>query len=104
MVCPAPMGNAMGAQTFLRWHACELDSERQNALFISEGCAHGFQTLSAGSELLYLHTTAYAPHAEGDVRYGEPRVAVARPLPVTDLSDRDRRHALLDDSFQGATL
>jgi len=93
-----------GSPTFLRWHGCELDSERQNALFIPEGCAHGFQTLAADSELLYLHTAAYDPHAEGGVRYYEPRIAVAWPLPVTDLSDRDRRHALLDDSFQGLTL
>jgi dTDP-4-dehydrorhamnose 3,5-epimerase len=93
-----------GSPTFLQWHACELDAGRQNALFIPEGCAHGFQTLAADSELLYLHTAAYAAHAEGSVRYDDPRIGIAWPLAVTDVSDRDRRHALLDDTFQGLTL
>lgn len=93
-----------GSPTFLRWHGCELDSDRQNAIFIPEGCAHGFQTLAADAELLYLHTAAYAPRAEGGVRYDDRRIGIAWPLPVTDLSDRDRRHAPLDESFQGLTL
>jgi len=90
--------------TFLRWHACELDAERQNALFIPEGCAHGFQTLESDTELLYLHTAAYASRAEGGVRYDDPRISIEWPLAVTDVSDRDRRHAPLDDTFQGLTL
>jgi dTDP-4-dehydrorhamnose 3,5-epimerase len=54
-----------GSETFLRWHAEELSPENCRMLVIPEGCAHGFQVLEAGSELLYLHTAAYTPASEG---------------------------------------
>jgi dTDP-4-dehydrorhamnose 3,5-epimerase len=49
--------------TFLRWHAELLSATNQRSLLISEGFAHGFQTLTENCELLYLHTSAYEPVA-----------------------------------------
>jgi len=76
--------------TYRHWHAVELCPNQANALLIPEGCAHGFQVLEPGSELLYLHSGAWEPQAETGVRWDDPRLAVAWPLPVADLSDRDR--------------
>jgi dTDP-4-dehydrorhamnose 3,5-epimerase len=90
-----------GSATFLAWHATELDAERMNALIIPEGCAHGFQVLVPDSELLYLHTESYSPAHEGGVRYDDPRLAIRWPLPVTDLSERDLNHPLIDSKFPG---
>lgn len=73
-----------------QWHAVELSPDRGNALLIPEGCAHGFQVLEPGSELLYLHSGAWNQEAETGVRWDDPQLAVAWPLPVMDLSDRDR--------------
>jgi|SRR3989344_358333 len=87
--------------TFLQWHAEELSPESAKMLVIPEGCAHGFQVLEADSELLYLHTAFYEPKAEGAVRFDDPLVSIAWPLPVTDLSQRDREHALLSTDFAG---
>ncbi|NVZ61186.1 dTDP-4-dehydrorhamnose 3,5-epimerase [Pseudomonas gingeri] len=87
--------------TFLQWHAEELTPQTGRMLVIPQGCAHGFQVLEADSELLYLHTAFYEPAAEGAVRYDDPRVGVAWPLPVTDLSERDKNHALLSNEFAG---
>jgi len=42
--------------TYGQWHAVELSPGAANALFIPEGCAHGFQALEPRSELLYLHS------------------------------------------------
>ncbi|MFM8331977.1 MAG: dTDP-4-dehydrorhamnose 3,5-epimerase family protein [Candidatus Methylumidiphilus sp.] len=92
-----------GSATFLRWHAQELTPGNGLMMVIPEGCAHGFQALDADSELLYLHTAAYAPGAEGGVRHDEPLLGVAWLLPVADLSARDRQHPLLLNSFQGIT-
>lgn len=74
-----------------RWHGTELCHTRANALLIPEGCAHGFQTLESGSELLYLHSGAWVPEDESGVRYDDPQLAIPWPLPVTDLSERDSR-------------
>ena len=93
-----------GSPTFLRWHAVELDAERMNAIFIPEGCAHGFQVLEADSELLYLHSESYSPAHEAGLRYDDPMLSIRWPLPVTDLSERDLSHPLIDDTFQGIKL
>ena len=73
-----------------QWHAVELSPDKSNALLIPEGCAHGFQVLEPGSELLYLHSGAWVPEAETGVRWDDPQLAIDWPLPVTEMSDRDR--------------
>lgn len=90
-----------GSPTFLRWHAEELSAESSHMLVVPEGCAHGFQVLEADSELLYLHTTFYTPAAEGALRFDDPTLGIAWPLQVTDLSERDKNHALLTHDFAG---
>ena len=90
-----------GSGTLLQWHAEELTPGNGCMLVIPEGCAHGFQALEAESELLYLHTAFYDPDAEGGVRCDDPRLAIAWPLPIADLSQRDRLLPTLDSRFSG---
>lgn len=87
--------------TFLRWHSETLSAGNGKCLFIPEGFAHGFQAMTDDCELLYLHTAAYMPQAEGGLHPREPRVAVKWPLPISEISPRDENHSLLDDNFQG---
>jgi dTDP-4-dehydrorhamnose 3,5-epimerase len=87
--------------TFLRWHAEVLDPENGRSLLVPEGVAHGFQALADESELLYLHTAAYDPTAERGVHPMDPRIAVAWPLAVEHLSQRDASHPLLTPDFEG---
>jgi dTDP-4-dehydrorhamnose 3,5-epimerase len=90
-----------GSPTFLRWHAQELSPGNARMLVIPEGCAHGFQALEAGSELLYLHTAFYAPELEGGVHCLDPRLGIEWPLAVLDLSPRDAHHAPIGPEFEG---
>lgn len=90
-----------GSPTFLRWHAIELRANEPREIFIPEGFAHGFQTLSDDAQLLYLHTAPWTATCEGGVRHDDPLLAIDWPLPVTDLSARDRAHPLLDDAYMG---
>ncbi len=92
------------SQTFLQWHAQELSAANALMLVIPEGCAHGFQVLEPDSELLYLHTASYMPSAEGGIRFDDPMLNLPWPLPGTDLSDRDRKHPLLNKNFQGINV
>lgn len=85
------------SDTYSQWHAVELTPDRGNSLLIPEGCAHGFQVLEPGSELLYLHSGAWVPEAESGVRWDDSQLAIAWPLPVADLSNRDRILPLLSD-------
>jgi len=90
--------------TFLQWHAEELSPANGRMLIIPEGCAHGFQVLEADSELLYLHTAFYMPESESGVAHDDPRVGIAWPLPVQDLSARDLQHRPLNSGFSGLQI
>ena len=90
--------------TFLRWHAEVLSAENHRTLVVPEGFAHGFQTLTEDCELLYLHTAAFAPDSEGALNANDPRLAIAWPQPVSDMSARDAGHPILGDEFLGIKL
>jgi dTDP-4-dehydrorhamnose 3,5-epimerase len=90
--------------TFLHWHAEHLSADNHRTLLIPEGFAHGFQTLTDDCELLYLHTAAYQPEAEGGLNALDPRLGIRWPLPVLDRSPRDLEHPPLDDRFSGIAI
>jgi dTDP-4-dehydrorhamnose 3,5-epimerase len=89
-----------GSATFGQWHGVELSSEEPTTFVIPEGFAHGFQTLSDDCELLYFHTASFAPEAEGGICPTDLSLAIAWPEPITEMSDRDRSHPALDNSFK----
>lgn len=78
--------------TYLRHFSVELTANDGKLFVISEGFAHGFQTLSPDTELLYLHTHHYEPKSEGGLLFDDPVLAIPWPLPVSDISERDRQH------------
>lgn len=90
-----------GSPTFLQWHAVELRQDQANQVFIPEGFAHGFQALSDDVELLYLHTAPWNRECEGRLRYDDPALAIAWPLPPTLVSERDREAPLVTSDFIG---
>lgn len=75
--------------TFGRHVSAELTEDNRSMLYIPEGCAHGFQTLTEDTELLYLHSERYAPEFEGGVHHADPALGIAWPLPPANLSPRD---------------
>lgn len=93
-----------GSPTFLQWHGEELTHDDGCMLIIPEGCAHGFQVLEEGSELLYLHTAFYTPEAEGGVSCHDPRLNIQWPHEITEISDRDQAHPIIVPDFQGVQL
>jgi len=76
--------------TYLRWHGERLTDKNNRALLIPEGFAHGFQTLEPDTELLYFHTEFYTPDSESGVRYDAPGIGITWPLPVCDISAKDK--------------
>ena len=81
--------------THRRWVGVELSAEDELAVFIPEGCAHGFQTLVDGSEVHYQTSAPYTPAADRGVRWDDPAFAVDWPAPEGGeriISARDRAH------------
>ena len=93
-----------GSPTYLRWHAQILSADNRRSVLIPHGFAHGFQTLTEDCELVYLHSQAYAPHAEAGIRATDPAVGIQWPLPFTEMSERDVNHPLIDSDFRGIEL
>jgi dTDP-4-dehydrorhamnose 3,5-epimerase len=92
------------SETFLQWHAQELSERNALMMVIPEGCAHGFQVLEQNSELLYFHTANYTPSVEGGLRFDDPALNIPWPLPITDVSERDKHHPLISKNFLGITV
>ncbi|WP_442866089.1 dTDP-4-dehydrorhamnose 3,5-epimerase family protein [Aeromonas sp. QDB59] len=57
-----------------------LSGENKRQLWIPEGFAHGFLTLSNTAEFLYKTTNYYAPQCEGAIRWDDPQVGIEWPI------------------------
>lgn len=94
----------IGSPTFLHWHAGSLSAENGRAMLIPEGFAHGFQALTDDVELLYCHSAAYSHSAEAGLNPLDARLAITWPLPISELSVRDKSHPLIETGFEGVRL
>jgi dTDP-4-dehydrorhamnose 3,5-epimerase len=82
--------------TYLQHIAVELTAENRRSLYIPERFAHGYQSLEDDTETMYQVGQAYTPEAEGGLAYNDPRLGIAWPLPISNLSPRDQRWQPLD--------
>jgi dTDP-4-dehydrorhamnose 3,5-epimerase len=87
-----------GSPTYGRWEAFELDGERPRMLYLCAGLAHGYQTLSAESELHYLLSAPYTPAHAAGVHWRDARLAIPWPLPATVVGARDEALPQLADA------
>ena len=82
--------------TYLRWHAEQLDAASHIGVYVPEGVAHGYQTLTDGATLFYMISAPFhGPSARG-VRWDDPRVGIRWPIPATRISARDSAFPLLE--------
>jgi dTDP-4-dehydrorhamnose 3,5-epimerase len=75
--------------TFLQHYGVELTGESRRALYVPEGCAHGYLTLGDDTEVLYQMSEFYAPDYTRGVRWNDPRFGIDWPGPVKVISRRD---------------
>lgn len=87
--------------TFLKWFGVELNDTEMKMLYIPEGFAHGFQSLSDDCELIYMHSEFYQPGHEGGIKYNDQLVNIQWPEDITVISNRDESHPALNENFKG---
>lgn len=86
--------------TYLKYFGIELTSSNLKGLLIPEGFAHGFQTLEDNTTVIYHSTAFYNSNSEGGILYNDPRIKIAWALTALNLSEKDRRHLMVDDNFE----
>ena len=90
-----------GSSTFLNYFGVELSATNKKMIYIPEGFAHGFQTLTDDCELIYHHAQFYEPGVEAGLLYNETNINIEWPLPMLTLSERDLSHPPIADHFKG---
>ena len=85
--------------TFGRWVGVHLSSENHRQLWVPEGFAHGFLTLSEYAEVLYKATDYYHPDSERCIAWNDPTIGISWPVAESPLlSEKDRRGVSLEEA------
>ncbi|CAN1566015.1 RfbC dTDP-4-dehydrorhamnose 3,5-epimerase and related enzymes [Rhabdaerophilaceae bacterium] len=76
--------------------ALRIDAEGSEALFIPEGCAHGFLTLEPDTDILYQMGRMHEPgHASG-LRWNDPTLGIRWPAEPSLISPADEAWPFLE--------
>lgn len=75
--------------TFGKWVGVNLSAENKRQLWIPEGFAHGFLTLSETAEFVYKATNFYHPASERGIKWDDSSIAVNWPMGEPILSSKD---------------
>jgi dTDP-4-dehydrorhamnose 3,5-epimerase len=81
-----------GSETFLQHDGAVLSDDNHRALYVPEGCGHGFLTLADDTEVFYQMSQFYEPGAGRGLRWNDPALDIPWPETVRVISDRDRTY------------
>jgi len=88
-----------GSPTFKKWVGVKLSEENRLILWIPEGFAHGFLSLSDSIIIYKVSGSEYSPEHERSIRWDDPDIGIEWPLegePI--LSGKDEMAPLLKDA------
>lgn len=81
--------------TFRAWLSFELSDDNRRQLYVPEGFAHGYATLTDDVLCLYKCTDVYVPENDRVVRWDDPELGIEWPLDQPVLSAKDAGAPLL---------
>ena len=84
-----------GSVTYGNWESFELRDDTQVSLYVPAGCAHGFQALTDPADVSYRIDRPHDPSEDVSIAFDDPELAIPWPLPVTLMSERDKKAACL---------
>jgi dTDP-4-dehydrorhamnose 3,5-epimerase len=80
-----------GSSTYRQWIGVELNPANGRLLYVPEGFAQGYQTLSDATEIIYQMSHEYVPSAAHGVRWDDPAFGIEWPdTEQRVLSERDQ--------------
>jgi dTDP-4-dehydrorhamnose 3,5-epimerase len=84
-----------GTPTYRHWVSVELDAEDARAVFVPEGCAHGFLSLEPDTDVLYQMSRDHVPGHAAGLRWDDPALGIAWPAAPQVISPADAAWPLL---------
>ncbi|MEQ9206108.1 MAG: dTDP-4-dehydrorhamnose 3,5-epimerase [Phycisphaerales bacterium] len=86
------------SKTFGRWVSQTLSAENKKQMWIPEGFAHGFLTMSETAEVLYKTNGLYAPEFERCVLWNDASIGIEWPMTEgLVISEKDRAGQALSE-------
>jgi len=89
------------SKTFGKWFGQELSEENRLMLYIPEGFAHGFCTLSDKADVIYKLSSLYNPKTECGIIWNDPDINIKWPIENPILSDRDKNNPTFKTFLDG---
>jgi dTDP-4-dehydrorhamnose 3,5-epimerase len=83
--------------TYKAWYGIELSRENRKMVYVPEGCAQGYITLTDDAEIDYHTSAFYAPESATGVRYDDPAFGIEWPIGVSVISPQDQRWPYLSE-------
>ena len=78
--------------TFKQWTSVEISAENRKMVYVPVDFAHGFQTLTDGTEVIYQMSEFYSPnHADG-FRWNDPSFKIKWPSDNFVISSKDQTY------------
>ena len=77
--------------TFGKWVGRIISEKNHEMLYIPEGFAHGFCTLSNTANVLYKVTNEYSPENEQGIIWNDPNVSISWPIKNLIVSEKDKK-------------
>lgn len=86
------------SSTYKKWISIELSEENKKQLFIPQGFAHGFLTLTDNVEFQYKVDNYYSKESDRGIRFDDPEIGVDWGIENPILSDKDKIAPFFKDS------
>ena len=80
------------SSTYMKWISFELSAENRRMIYIPHNFAHGFQTLSNNTEVLYQISESHHPESSKSIRWDDPTFSIKWPPAERTISERDKSH------------
>ncbi len=87
--------NREDSKSFHKWIFVELSEEKIEMLYVPEGFALGFQTLSDDTELFYQMSEYFHQESSDGIKWNDPKIGIKWPLECTVISKKDESFDLL---------
>ena len=87
----------VGSPTFGRWASFGLSDSNGHQLYVPPGFAHGYQTVSDLSVVVYKCSDFYSPDDERAVRWNDGELGIRWPIRDAVVSSRDAAAPALRD-------